>query len=259
MLSLILKNILKLIQVYRRPVLFAMGILILLWGTVKIFTNKNGWEYSSSLQVKIPNKYTIQGIDVSHHNGNLNWEQMANFEQDGKKIHFAFIKTSEGVSLPDKKFSRNWEEAKKAGIIRGAYHYYIPWRDPEEQVNLFLKKIDFQKGDLAPVLDIEENSLRPDKKIIADIGTWLKLVENRTGKKPIIYTNQSFYNKFIKGHYEHYPLWIADYSKEKLTLYPEKSLQFWQFTKQAKLKDVEEFLDYNVYLKSEDEFNQLRF
>jgi lysozyme len=199
----------------------------------------------------------MHGIDVSHHNGKIDWQKVSEVAENDIKISFAFIKATEGTSITDADFKRNWAEAKEHGIKRGAYHYYIPWRDPESQMAIFKKNVNLKDGDFAPVLDIEENSLRPDSKIIKDIGTWLKLAENHFGVKPIIYTNQSYFNKFIKGNFENYPLWIADYTKQNLTLYDEEMLHFWQYSKKGKLDGIKGDVDFNSYLKPSSEHKAL--
>jgi lysozyme len=221
---------------------------------LRFFPNINKWTYVDEFGINVPLKFELHGIDVSHHNGKIDWEKVSNVNADEVKIDFAFIKVSEGTSIVDKDFKRNWAEAKENGIKRGAYHYYIPWRDPESQVKIFKKNVSLKQGDFAPILDIEENALKADSKIIKDIGTWLKLIENHYGMKPIIYTNQAFFNKFVKGNFENYPLWIADYTRKNLTLYDEEKLHFWQYSKNGKLEGINGDVDFNSYLKTEEEF-----
>ncbi len=254
----------KLIRKYKtlnknsKKVIWAFSFLIIGYFIFKIiFPNINKWTYIEAFDIKVPLKFEIHGIDVSHHNGKINWERVSAVDEKDVKIKFAFIKVSEGTSITDSDFKRNWAEAKENGILRGAYHYYIPWRDPDSQVAIFKKNVALKPGDFAPILDIEENSLRPDNKIISDIGIWLKKIENYYGIKPIIYTNQSYFNKFIKGNYENYPLWIADYTKPVLTLYDEENLHFWQYNKKGKLAGIKGDVDFNSYLKSEEDFNKL--
>jgi lysozyme len=254
----------KLIRIYKSlksPVKKSIWVIVLLlfcYIAFKIFyPNPNKWTRVSDFGIKLPLAYDRHGIDISHHNGDIDWEQTKEAADQKVKLNFVFIKASEGTSITDKQFKRNWEAAKKQGFVRGAYHYYIPWRDPESQIKIFTRNVKLAEGDLAPVLDIEENSLRPDKKIIEDIGTWLKLAENYYGIRPIIYTNQSFYNKFIKGNYEDYPLWIADYSKTELKIYPTESLEFWQYSKKGNLDGIEGEVDFNSYLKSDADFEKL--
>jgi lysozyme len=253
------KAILKLLP-QKLKLLLAAAILLIVWSLIwkKCSSNPHNWAHVAALDIDVPLEYQIHGIDISHHNGSINWQEVKDFDSEGVSVKFAFIKASEGVSLPDKNFKQNWKKAAQAGIARGAYHYYIPWRDPESQMQLFQKQVGPNCGEFPPVLDIEENSLRPDSRIIKEIGQWLKMAEKAYGRKPIIYTNQSYYNKFVRGHYDHYPLWIADYSKKDLTLYPSQSLHFWQYSKKGKLEGISEPVDFNVYIKSEEDFEKLK-
>ncbi|MEA5139265.1 glycoside hydrolase family 25 protein [Arcicella rigui] len=221
-------------------------------------SNPNGWKKVHKLGISLPLKYSIHGIDVSHHNGLIDWRDVKRmrFTRDDLKLQFCFLKATEGLTHADRQFERNWVQVKKSGLIRGAYHFFIPWREPVGQAKNFINSVSLEKGDLAPVLDIEQNSLKPDKQIIEEIETWLNIVEKHYHKKPIIYTNPSFYKKFIKGNFDEYPLWIADYSNETLKGYP-SNLWFWQHNQKGWCEGVKGTVDYNVFLGDEGDLEDL--
>lgn len=224
-----------------------------------VFTNINQWTHSSMFGIRLPMRFEIHGIDVSKFQGDIQWKKVANVKFPGDiPLRFVFVKATEGATLTDRKFKQNFSEAKKSGFVCGAYHFYIPWRDPVAQADNFVKNVKLNKGDLAPVLDIEVNALRPDREIIKDLQTWLRLVEKHYGIKPIIYTNQHFYFKFVKGNLDDYPLWIADYSKETLSHYPESQLHFWQHSKAGWIPGIKGKVDFNVFVQSESDFESLR-
>src|ERR1700704_2322289 len=129
-----------------------------------------------------PDPASAQGIDVSHYQGTIDWAQVA---QAGKT--FAFIKATEGTSEADPQFQANWNGAKAAGLLRGAYHFYQPGDDPQQQAGYFLNAVQPGPGDLPAVLDIELSG-KPSE-IVAGIWVWLIAVEKATGKTPILYTN----------------------------------------------------------------------
>ena len=120
----------------------------------------------------------------------------------------------------------------------------------------FINSVKLKKGDFAPVLDIEQNSLKSDSQIVSEIEIWLDVVQKHYGVKPIIYTNPNFYKKFIKGNFDDYPLWIADYSKETLKGYG-ASLWFWQHNQKGWCEGVRGTVDYNVFLGSEEDLQEL--
>ena len=220
--------------------------------------NPNGWENVSKLGISMPLKYQIHGIDVSHHNGIIDWQKVKKmrFSDEDLRLEFCFLKATEGMNHSDKQFERNWKRLGELGIRRGAYHFFIPWREPKGQAMNFINSVKLKKGDFAPVLDIEQNSLKSDNQIVNEIEIWLDIVQKHYGVKPIIYTNPTFYKKFIKGNFDEYPLWIADYSKETLKGYG-SSLWFWQHTQKGWCEGVKGTVDYNVFLGSKEDLHEL--
>tara|TARA_B100000683_G_C12168523_1_gene423236 strand:+ start:363 stop:605 length:243 start_codon:yes stop_codon:yes gene_type:complete len=61
------------------------------------------------------------GIDVSHHQGAIDWAKVK-----AAGVHYCFMKSTEGSTFKDKRFDFNWNQAKAHGIIRGAYHFFRP-------------------------------------------------------------------------------------------------------------------------------------
>ncbi len=255
-LQLFIKNVVKnpRISIYCFLVI-AFGIFF--WKKYSS-NNPNQWENVNTIGIKIPMKYKIHGIDVSHHNGKIDWKNVEEMtiKKNSFKLSFAFVKATEGVTLSDKKFKKNWQELKKTKLIKGAYHFYIAWRDPVGQANNFIKNVHLETGDMAPILDIEQNSLKSDKKIIEELGIWLSLIEKHYDKKPIIYTNPNFYKKFIKGNFDDYPLWIADYSNENLINY-NNNLWFWQHNQKGNCNGIDGTVDYNVFFGNKDDLTNL--
>ena len=103
-----------------------------------------------------PEGFDIHGIDVSHYQEDIDWEVVRNASLDTAPVSFVFIKATEGVSLLDENFNLNFYEAKQNGLIRGAYHFFIPNIDARAQARFFLKQVHLEPGDLPPVLDVEK-------------------------------------------------------------------------------------------------------
>jgi lysozyme len=158
----------------------------------------------------------MYGIDVSEYAQQVDW---AAVRISGKT--FAFIRATEGSSVKDETFERNWSVVKMNGIIRGAYHFFHPLTsDPVTQAQEFLKTMGpLQPGDLPPVLDVEATDGASASTIINKMKQWLAEVEQtlqqQTGKllKPFIYTSPNFWNNILGNpkDFASYPLWIADY------------------------------------------------
>ncbi|OON71080.1 glycoside hydrolase family 25 protein [Hymenobacter sp. CRA2] len=185
--------------------------------------------------------YSVHGIDVSSYQGRIDWDEVAQH-----RVRFAFIKATEGVSLRDRRFARNWRGAKQAGICRGAYHFFQPNYDGTAQANLFVRTADLQPGDLPPVLDVEAPEFHDVAVMRQGIATWLRLVERHYGVRPILYSNYSFYRRYLAGHFDKYPLWLAHYEVERPAL-PRDKWIIWQHSDESYVPGIRGTVDFNVY------------
>ncbi|MCC9135040.1 glycoside hydrolase family 25 protein [Pontibacter silvestris] len=226
------------------PVLFWVGlagfvglVLFVLYFEIFVEKKKPIW----------PEGYSVYGIDVSHYQRDIDWEKVRLNE-----VAFAFLKATEGKSLRDKNFMQNWQNAREAGIIRGAYHFYRPHVKPEKQAEHFIATVPLEPGDLPPVLDVEVKGLKSKKKLREDLQVWLALVEEAYGAKPIIYTNYKFYVDNLQGYFDDYHLWIAHYKvpKPRLERNDTVKLAFWQHTDAGAVDGIEGIVDCNVFYGS---------
>ncbi|MCP4767222.1 MAG: hypothetical protein GY875_13220 [Gammaproteobacteria bacterium] len=221
----------------------------------------------------------IYGIDVSHHNGDIEWHYLPK-----NSIVFSVAKATEGINFKDRKFEGNWRKMQQLRddsllngeprFFRGAYHFFTP-SDPERQAREFLAAIGkLDKYDLPPTLDLEWTSFERDRwerysgeEITQRALVWLEIVGRETGKKPIIYTNAAWWSDrgIIGSKFSDYPLWIADYRKSSIGNMSPVSLpagldywRLWQFTDLGFVKGVDsEGLDVNIFYGTKAEFLNL--
>ena len=147
-----------------------------------------------------------QGIDVSHFQGTVNWQQV---EQAG--VLFAIAKATDGVTWIDPDFTANWAGMKEAGLLRGAYHFFEPADDAAQQAEFFLSVVQIESGDLPPVLDVE-TAAATSEALWQGVQTWLEQVEAATGVQPILYMSPGFANEYAApSSLAAYPLWVAEY------------------------------------------------
>lgn len=190
-----------------------------------------------------PNK--VFGFDVSEYQGNINWEE-AKIVEDTFQLNFVFIRATAGNNKVDTKFKSNWAQAKENGIIRGAYHYYRPNENSIEQAENFIKTVHLKKGDLPPILDIEN---LPKKQSIDSLKVglrrWLTKVEKHYNVKPIIYSGESYYKDFLEKEFKDYYFWIANYNffVEEI----KDHWLFWQFSEKATVPGIKGPVDLNIY------------
>ncbi len=210
-----------------------------------------------SFNIKIPKKYSIHGIDVSYYQGKIDWHQVKTMREDSVKVDFAIIKATEGVLRVDPYFQRNWREAAKAGIVCSAYHFFRPQKSGEWQARLFLQTVQFEKGDLPPVVDIEELDGVAPATMRRELKEFVLHVERKTGVKPIIYSGLSFYRDYLKGYFEEYPLWVAHYHQPKLNL-DESKWSFWQHSDRARISGIQHLVDFNVFSGDSTAFEAMK-
>ena len=188
----------------------------------------------------------MHGIDVSHHQDNIDWEAVKAMQVKNIRIGFAFIKATEGLGRVDNTFRRNWFNAKQAGIPRGAYHFFISSKSGKAQAENFIETIDLQKGDLPPVLDIETTNGASAEDIQQRVKDWLNMVEQFYKVKPIIYTNVDFYENFLAGKFDDYSLWVAHYLVQDRPRI-QRNWIFWQHNENGRVNGIDASVDFNVF------------
>ncbi len=201
-------------------------------------------------------KSKVFGIDVSHYQGNIEWERVGEFE-NGVKISFVIMRAAVGQDEEDRQFATNWLRAKERGIIRGAYHYYRPDENSIKQADNFISIVKLEKGDLPPVLDIEAiPNVQSVKSLKKGLKKWLNKVEKHFGIKPIIYTADSYYKDFLNDtEFRAYTFWIANFNKIKQPVH--KKWKIWQFTETGKVEGINHPVDFNVFKGSIAELRKM--
>lgn len=188
------------------------------------------------------------GIDISHYQRaeDLKWDSLSVGNRT-LPIQFVVMRSTMGNRNTDKNFQTFWKQAKEHKILRGAYHFYRADEDPVFQANNFLAQVKLESGDLPPILDIEKIPRRKSKEnLIADLKIWCKIVEEAYGKKPIIYTYYFYYKDFIKGEFDGYPLWLANYNDVSAPS-PDDDWDFWQFTEKGIVYGINTKVDVDIY------------
>lgn len=210
----------------------------------------------------------IYGIDVSRHQGVIDWQDLylscnaqggvnGTLDKTQKYIQpvlFSISKSTEGSTHKDTRFESNYNEAKRCGLVCGAYHFLSMKSTGEEQARFFIKNTPLGEGDFPPVLDLEKVSVAGTiptdedfSKIIPIAKDWLKFVEEHYHAKPIIYTSMNIYETFIRNDEvlnKHY-LWLAKPGIERPDV---PTCIIWQFTHSGKAGGItESAVDINLF------------
>ena len=206
--------------------------------------------------IAIPTSYSIHGIDVSRYQQMIAWEEVQAMQVKDIKLGFAFIKATEGNGNVDPRFRRNWKKSREAGIIRGAYHFFIASKDGKMQAQNFIKVVKLQPGDLPPVLDVEQRNGVSVAELKKEVKKWLDVVEEYYRVKPVIYTNIDFYEQNLGSGFDTYPLWVAHYYEPHQPRI-KRGWRFWQHSDEGRVNGILSKVDFNVFAGDSLEFKNM--
>ena len=179
-----------------------------------------------------------EGIDVSHHNGTINWQQVA-----ASGIAFAYVKATEGTTFTDPAYARNVDQARANNVLVGAYHYFKPAIDPAEQARYYIQVVGgAPPGMLPPCLDVEVLDGITPARVIQGMQTWVSIVQPATGRAVLIYTYPDFWIRQMGNpttFSQTNPLWFARYGPSPNPLPGGwESYTFWQYTASGRVPGI---------------------
>lgn len=185
-------------------------------------------------------RYPVRGIDVSHHQGAIDWEKVV-----ADDVAFAYVKVSEGGDHRDREFVRNISEANRLGLPVGAYHFFTFCRPPADQAQNFIDALALGDTQLPPMVDLEFHGncdRRPSPEEMGqEVTTFLDMVESRIGRTLIYYTPDSF----LEAYGEVLPprrLW-----RRSIQRTPEQSdWTIWQYRATGRVAGIDGDVDLNV-------------
>lgn len=185
------------------------------------------------------NAYPLKGIDVSAHNGNIDFESVA-----ADTVAFVMIKATEGDDFCDAMFASNYDKAKAAGLFAGAYHFFRFGTPGHIQAYHFLNTIKGREMDLPLAIDVEEWK-NDDGVPFVEVKEQLKRmvdVLRSNGNKVVIYTNRNGYNNFVKGELDDVPLWICSLNGK-----PATDWRLWQHSHSGKVAGISTPVDLDTF------------
>lgn len=185
-------------------------------------------------------RFEIIGIDVSAHNGDIDFSRVA---ADG--ISFVIIKATEGGTFKDKKFVDNLRRAREAGLKVGAYHFFRFDTPGYMQGLNFLNSLRSRELDLPLVIDIEEwanpNS-QPTPMVLNRLSEMIDHLESH-GHRVMLYTNKNGFARFVRGRLEGYPLWVCSLVDEPKDI----AWTLWQGTHNGRVSGIDHPVDINAF------------
>jgi lysozyme len=217
------------------------------------------------------------GVDISSYEPRVDWHTLR-----AQGFKFALIRATSSLSYVDPKFAEHWAGARDAGILRGAYHYLFGGQDPKKQAESFIATVGSDKGELPPIVDLEDayNENVPNSKLISTCKAFLDIIQQEFGRTPMLYSRRTYLEPrvSVRGKApdwaKNYDLWIAQYPWEfnaasmpnaNMPKQPNgwKDWTFWQYSEAAIVQGVTDELnrptkvDLNWFRGTEAELYQL--
>lgn len=221
---------------------FAAVCLLLIFASIWAYN-----QFVSTPPYVDPDKFPIKGIDISSHNGEIDFNKVA-----ASGIEFAFIKATEGGDFKDKNFRDNYNRAQSAGLKTGVYHFFRFDRDGVEQAINLLKTLGSRRPELGIVIDVEKNG-NPDSIPIEQVTRRLtEMVDylNLLGHRVMFYTNLDGYYDYIVDSFPGYPLWICRFQENPINA----EWSFWQFSHKGAIEGIGGEVDLNVFCGNREEW-----
>jgi lysozyme len=246
-------------------------ILLFLILSLSIFTS---YYALRNLTFNHQSNYKIRGVDISNqYSAGLDWNKLNGFNdfiilRAVRAVKEKKIKGKQSyISLIDKNFNKNWLDLENKKIIKGAYHFFAPGISAENQFNVFKEAVKLKKGDLPPILDVENQECDMNEAL-----KWLKMAREYYKVQPILYTDYIFMKAFLNYRDLDCKLWIyvnesvkLPNTKIKVPLFfknaqPDFEMPkciFWQIKQDTSLNGFNEKVDLNVFLGDSISFKKI--
>lgn len=204
-------------------------------------------------------RYEVKGIDVSHYQGEIDWETL-----DSGELSFAYIKATEGSSHVDDRFAQNWGDSAQTSLYTGAYHFFSFDSAGATQAQHYIDTVGELSGRLIPMVDVEyygDKWANPPAReaVVRELKQMLEALEEEYGQKPMLYATYKVYYNYLAEDFGEYPLWIRNvYFSPNVDMRGDWTI--WQYSDTEVLEGYqgqEKYIDCNVFCGSRKELKQL--
>jgi lysozyme len=199
------------------------------------------------LQFNYPSeaRYPIRGIDVSHHQGTIEWPAV---RRSG--VSFAYLKATEGGDFVDPLFTSNWNDAQAAGLAVGEYHYFTFCREAALQAKHFITIVPRTSGALPPVVDLEFGgncaTIPAPAKLRTDLAAFVEELHAHYGQQPVLYVTREFYDAYLRDVPAPGGLWVRDVFRLPRWVQHD-GWTLWQYANRGSVPGIEGAVDLNVF------------
>ena len=186
------------------------------------------------------------GIDVSHHQGIINWKEVGR----DKQIRFVYVKATQGTSITDEYYLRNMRGVREQGLRCGSYHFMSSRSSVRAQFRHFRTMMKRCRQDLIPMIDVEREGVKgwSRKQVQDSVALFTRLVKKYYGKKPLIYSQVNFYNSHLAPRFNTYFLFLGKYNSRRPEIKGAGRHNIWQFTERGKVRGIKGHVDLDRFM-----------
>lgn len=183
-----------------------------------------------------------RGVDVSHHQGVIDWERVRR-----DRIDFAYLKASEGSTFTDPRFVANATGARRAGLRVGGYHYFSLCSPGAPQAAHFADRLASAPArTMPPAIDLEllGNCADPPPRddLLLEVRTFVAEVERRTGQRVVVYAYPDFESRYRIAEALERRLWVRRIGSTP----PHGDWWLWQRNDHASIDGISGPADLNI-------------
>jgi lysozyme len=180
-------------------------------------------------------------IDISH------WETVTDWARVAEQCDGVYLKATQGTWLKDNVFEKYRKGCESVSLPWGAYHFYESASTGLAQANYFIDAFNGNYGQLPPCLDYEPVNRPARTAGLASIKSFMTVFEDKTGKKPIFYSNPDniHFLKPIPDWLLGYGLWLANYKVDVPDVEPWAKYVMWQFSDAGSIEGIDDAVDMN--------------
>ena len=213
-------------------------------GAAFVLSQRERWDaWRASLFGPAPARYPVRGIDVSHHQGRIDWQLVRASGQS-----FAFIKASEGADFRDTRFDENWHSARAAGLVTGAYHYFTFCAPGLLQAENFLAVAPRERLALPPAVDVEYTGNCAGWESLEDVRrelhVFIRHSESQLGQALLLYTSEEVWRELVPPELRQHRYWLRSLWGQPGT---DLDWHFWQYSDTGAVPGVRGPVDLNVF------------
>lgn len=190
-------------------------------------------------------KLDYDGIDVSHHQGEIDWHKVA----ADSSVQFVYIKATEGGTHVDSLYAENMSGARHAGLKVGSYHYLTSSSSILKQFMNFERNVSVGMQDLIPVIDVEEEGVKDwnAKQLQDSLAIFAYMIKDTYGKLPVLYSTSGFYIQNLSPRFDGFHLFVADYSNGTQLAKGMGRHNIWQHSSQGIIDGIYTDVDLDMF------------